>query len=461
MKLKLFTLLFCSLFLYQNNQAQAPINIWTQGYEIGQAYSLETYNHHLFMVGTENLSNGAGFYVSKLDTMGNQLWKKSFGYPGNISLNGMGLTLLNNGEMAAVGSYFDPSINNAYAQTMLLRLDAQGDTLWTRKYNVPPPSNQTIGIFNIRNTHDNGFILSGNQVIRTDASGNVNWMLNYTAYEMIQLPDSGFIFCGTLQGSGNSDAYIMRVNANGDSLWRTELDLSIFDRPDGLRLSQDGNSLFVAGTMNQDSSGSTFGRDIFLAKMNLQGDTLWVKKEVDIFPDQIMDMEIDPNGNLDILMNREMFVGPTSQLVVLAQYDTTGTAVWGTFWGDVGIDYLHDLEILNGSYYAVGVLNGFVPQMQAAKFSADTTISVDPPSAFADIKIYPNPTNSVLNLTFSPQKVGKISVMDLSGKMLMEVPVLPQESEIRLNVANLSKGIYIARIQSIAGEYLHYKFSVQ
>jgi hypothetical protein len=104
----------------------------------------------------------------------------------------------------------------------LIRTDEWGDTLWTRRYGGP--FDQSCNSIQI--TQDGGYILGGYNrrsasgpyelyIIKTDNVGNMSWERIYSEYtganSLNPTNDGGYIIAG--------GSYIMKINANGDSLW--------------------------------------------------------------------------------------------------------------------------------------------------------------------------------------------------------------------------------------------------
>jgi hypothetical protein len=67
-----------------------------------------------------------------------------------------------------------------------------------------------------------------------------------------------------------------------------------------------------------------------------------------------------------------------------------------------------------------------------------------------DLKVYPNPTNGILNLEIlSSMRAESIEVLDLTGKLVLSVPFQNQ-----LHLGHLPKGIYFLKVQNTNGEQL-------
>ena len=119
-------------------------------------------------------------------------------------------------------------------------------------------------------------------LFKIDQLGNQLWMKtiggqqNDWARRIIHAPGgTGYILAGHTNsfGAGAYDAYIVYTNWNGDTIWTRTLGGSNWDFVYGLDTTSDGNIILCGET-------SSFGhgnRDAWIIKMNLNGDTLWSK----------------------------------------------------------------------------------------------------------------------------------------------------------------------------------------
>jgi hypothetical protein len=73
----------------------------------------------------------------------------------------------------------------------------------------------------------------------------------------------------------------------------------------------------------------------------------------------------------------------------------------------------------------------------------------------SDVKIYPNPSTGNLQLKFNSEiKSGTISVIDISGKLILEKQ-FNHSSTLNVDLTSLSKGIYFLKINSVDGIQIH------
>ncbi|GGW59155.1 putative secreted protein (Por secretion system target) [Winogradskyella epiphytica] len=147
-------------------------------------------------------------------------------------------------------------------------------------------------------------------ILKLDAAGNFIWVkqmacTNPVYIQKIILNDLGEIyvaglFRGTmtletttgttdLVSSGNFDAFVLKLDANGDLIWGQKFGSHGRDEAIDLILEPNGNLLVVGGflrTVDFDNSSNEFqltsfsteNADIFLLKLSPDGDFIWVKQ---------------------------------------------------------------------------------------------------------------------------------------------------------------------------------------
>ena len=64
------------------------------------------------------------------------------------------------------------------------------------------------------------------------------------------------------------------------------------------------------------------------------------------------------------------------------------------------------------------------------------------------ISIYPNPSSDYVNIEIKNQSIAKVSIFDMSGKLVLEKNNI---SNTQISVGNLNKGVYIIKIETSKG----------
>jgi hypothetical protein len=169
----------------------------------------------------------------------------------------------------------------------LIKTNAQGDTLWTKK---SVTGSETI--YCIRQTGDGGYIASGSYynassneedalLVKTDSIGNVLWAKKYggiyndDAFTVQQTIDGGYVLLGSSAsfGTGNTDfdIYMIKTDANGDTLWTRLFGGTLAD--DGLSIQQTPESGYIiAGSTQSFGAGQS---DIYLLRTDVSGNLQW------------------------------------------------------------------------------------------------------------------------------------------------------------------------------------------
>ena len=226
-----------------------------------------TKDNGFLMVGASNYynTNKTNAFFLKLDTHGDTLWSRFYGSPywdrayRAIELSDSGFMVLGYTQ-----------INNSAqkADIWLLRLNARGDTLYTRKmgrhdYSVYPndikktPDNGFVAVGAISNIDSSQRASSGGYleedtmfVLKLNAMGEKEWLKKYgnaiwSRGQSIEItPDGGFIVCGTID-LGTKDTpkcalWLVRLNPQGDVVWSQNY-------RDTLRSSTFGDAIIYAG----------------------------------------------------------------------------------------------------------------------------------------------------------------------------------------------------------------------
>lgn len=85
-----------------------------------------------------------------------------------------------------------------------------------------------------------------------------------------------------------------------------------------------------------------------------------------------------------------------------------------------------------------------------------------PSLASRQVKYYPNPATSFLNIEFSPslQKQTRLQVFNFLGNQVMDIPA--NTERVRMDLADLKRGIYIYQLKDRSGKVIESgKFQIE
>lgn len=210
----------------------------------------------------------------------NLVWKNSFG--GYDDELGRDIEKTADGGFLSVG--YTRTFGNGDWDILLLKTDYYGEMQWYKSYGG---IEDDCG-YSIQKTVDAGFIVAGyngsvhsishSWILRIDSNGDTLWTKIYNFYQhsvassIIQTNDGGFVLTGSANQSGiGTHVFLIKTNANGDTSWSNTYKLTNTTSSGGFSVKEtDDNGYIVTGR-----SGNASGEDIFLLKTNTHGDSLW------------------------------------------------------------------------------------------------------------------------------------------------------------------------------------------
>jgi len=165
-------------------------------------------------------------------------------------------------------------------------ISAQPDSLWSQTYGGEGDD----WAESLIQTADGGFALGGGTesfgagmydmwMVKTNANGDSLWSRRFGGggddwcESLIQTVDGGYVLAGYTDsyGAGESDMWIVKTNADGDSLWSRTFGGERFDGCKSILQTADGG--FALGGYT--GSFGNGGMDMWMLKTNANGDSLW------------------------------------------------------------------------------------------------------------------------------------------------------------------------------------------
>lgn len=266
-----------------------------------------------------DISQQNGFYdfwLLKLDANGNLQWEKTYGFSGNDQ--GQSVIQTSDGGYFTTG-FLDFDGRSAQQNTPSKSGNRHGvGEFWGIKTNASGLEqwNANFGgtnndrAYDVVQTSDSGYLLVGNTesddfditnprgsydfwIVKIDPSGNLLWQKNYggsaieIAYTVTKTLDGNYLILGDTRSSdqqvtnpkGNADAWLLKINENGELLWQKSYGGSQFDTGRSIIEKPDGN-LIVFGTSrsnDQDVSENYGQSDFWLVITDETGSTTFEK----------------------------------------------------------------------------------------------------------------------------------------------------------------------------------------
>lgn len=282
------------------------------------------------------------------------------------------------GGYIAAGYTSDSTVNDTDAY--VVRLNVNGDTLWTKKYNYGPGSKDLY--YKVINATGNTFLLCGYSTgyngsddaiwAKMDANGNILWTYSWggvgkeRAQDIQQTSDGGYAIAGytTSPPALYYDAFLIKTDNDGILQWQKKYGGSGFEDANSLRQLPDGG--YILGGQ---ASGSG-GLDMSLMRINASGDTLWTRKFGTAGTDNIESVYRLSSGDF-VLAGGTDGAGAGGNDGYLVKTDSGGAVLWTRTYGGNDQDDFHRVEetsdngfILSGTSRSSGAL---LPNMWLVK----------------------------------------------------------------------------------------------
>ena len=213
-----------------DNEGNLKWNVTLSSGNVNKLFSaLKTQDGFVLVGLTDSFSNDSNVWVVKIDVNGKLAWNKTYG--GTMEDVGRAITLTEDNHYMIAG--YTNSMGNGDYDFLLLKIDASGSLLW----------NKTFG---------------GSQSDKAYAIAE-------TAGGCVAVGDT------RSKGEGDSDAWIIKVDLDGNLLWERTVGGEGFDMPTCIARSNDGGYL-VGGFTFSFGNGE---RDFWLFKVDDSGNIPW------------------------------------------------------------------------------------------------------------------------------------------------------------------------------------------
>jgi hypothetical protein len=426
--------------------------------------------------------NAQGFLM-KIDSVGAYLWSQSYGAQETEEIKrvfhrpGMGYYLAGMSNSWSNGNY-DP---------MLIFTDLSGNQQWIKTYQNPAWERIHDGV----QTKDTGFVLVGERqatlgaeadvlLMRLDKNGDTLWTKTLgtagadRANSVIRVSDSLYVVGGEwyVADSSATKGFAMQINDQGvvqwfDTLGHLSGNFAVADlTPSLYGLQFAGYRL--NGPTDYDKFSGSIGLDGVILSQVVDGLTS---------DDIIQQFAYLPQQDLTILgiqvMNNNTYQEPYD---LYFGYADAFYGYWITGWPsstilNQGYDYIGNIRpTLDGGFIATGYnsvivdgqnqLNGgsnvFVLKVNGngsayvqtdTVFTTQQLVGLSPVFEGSEVLMFPNPVETVLHLNWEGSEPKQIEIHGIMGNLLYRETMTPSQT---IDLSNWPQGVYYVRINGSA-----------
>ena len=338
-------------------------NIYNVGYFRGTVdFDPGTSTTNLISAGIEDV------FIQKLNPDGDLIWAKSFGGASNDQ--GLSTCVDSIGNVYITGVFsgsvdFDPGpgtnlLNSASGlwDIFIIKMGANGNFIWARSF-----GGTAVDISRSIAIHQSGYIYTTGEF-----TGTVDFD-----------PGTGVV---NLSSGGLSDVFVHKLDTSGNFVWARSFEGDSIDYGSAICVDSVGN-VYTAGDfggsidfdpgVGTDIQSSNGYSDMFVQKMDANGNYLWANSFGGIYEDFCKSLSVDLFGNtyttgsyidsvdFDPGQGTTSFISPWAWNIFVQKMNSNGNFQWARSFGenydDQGLSIFNDTE---GNVYTAGTFGGTV-----------------------------------------------------------------------------------------------------
>lgn len=425
----------------------------------------ETFDNGYVFCGKSNYG-GNDVFICKLDSSGTIQWAKVYSGPSVEAATYIEQTP-DSGYI--VNALYDGG--SFYSKTWLLRLNAQGDTLWTKVYSAgngrtAVGNNNSLANFNniiygLAGTYESISLSAEAFIITTLSDGTLPTSKKHslssfgTSAWAIATTHYGFILAGGVGiTSGTSAINLICTDPYGDTLWTKVYVLGQNDGAFDVKQTPDSGFVLTGVAYNG------FEVDLFLLKTNPDGTLMWSK------------LYSSPNGNEGysvqncsdggyIISGRIVNGSPLNADLYLIKTDSLGDTLWTREYGNSGAESGYCINQTKDSGYIIAGTNGSVGNGGAYIIKTDSLGLVSTSTGVAELNnplhfnIYPNPTSGEFKVNLRGiSNNASLEIYSGAGERLLQRTVCNNTIET-VDLKGEAQGIYLCVLKT--GKQVYYR----
>lgn len=493
--------LFLLIILFSNGYSQT--NYFNKRYEL-TSFSAWDFSTTVIEIpdGYVVLGETGGEYnwrtnsLIKIDLLGNIEWIKtigdtisewSIGYPGSL--------------IKAVGPfYYSAGLHRSYTSDwvhdrgLLIKYNADFDTLWSREYGEISEPYDTAYIFrNLKQTSDGGVIITGVRyphdamnasayMIKTDSSGNKQWDKTFTnlsgdtqGFSVIQTSDGGFAI-GAFQyyhvppPNETGDPIVIKTDSLGNLQWVRNLGGDLMDTQAMVSNSNDGSILVLSAfsylILNEDDCA----KRIHITKIT-NNNTILIDRFYNNTPYLLYPENISCNQDGTIIAAGTAGTNFTEYPHMagwIFKLNTNGDSLWFREYNlvsqNMSSNVFYDaIQTSDNGYLGCGYVNPVYPdtgtqdvwlvKVDSMGCESPSFCWVNSPEPIialpaGQLQVWPNPAKEMFTITGFKATSNHciLEIYDLYGRKALEQQIAQGNEIVLIDCAGWPPGLYTARI---------------
>ena len=398
--------------------------------------------------------NRKDIFTYKINQQGEEVWNTPHVFGDNFEQQAYNCVFKNGIAYIAGRTWSGALITSSDA--LLFAIDTlTQDTLWTYVWDGGFGYEEVDGLV----VEEDAIFISGwtwgdttNQdafITRLDLNGNPQWTTTWGSSKYDQcdghciVDDSTVYICGLYDLSTGGDAYLAAFEkTSGDYKWH-----KLWGDPnteDALGMESDGTFLYQCGNT------SSFGDStVFINKYDKNGNLIWTTKTEKAIKTRSLDFANDGTFYLAATTNT---LGAGGEDLIIMQFDAvSGSLLEYQTWGDAEDESVQDIRIWDSHMYLTGRTVSFSTNNDEDAFLIkaplfDFTNIYEDERAAKMVFVYPNPATEYFKIRIPEKKDYSLKIFNTFGKLMREIKSLTENDII--HTSQFESGLYIWQASS-------------
>lgn len=419
---------------------------------------------------TQTGSNGTDILIYKTDSLGALQWYKNIGKESSLE-GARSITSFRSGNEYVLAGYQN-NYDTAGYNFFVVKTDGNGDTLWTKTYG----GSDWDMAYSVDTLQDSTYVIAGETfsfgngnmdmyVIRIDKNGDTLWTRtfggtedDFARYVFTDRHNNIMLIGATSSfGSGGSDVYLVYLNAMGDSIW-TRAYGTIEDEYgySGDMYIDNSNKMSFGYAYTQYNPLSSVQESRIFRADSVSANLVYDYSLFFSQPEMLdhMRMRRDGNGRFYYTGDVRYFdLGPTDVYLHRTSYGMGFTTTNYTV-ALPEFEYPKDVRkcfdkglVVTGSTtsYGPGPTSSFILKTDTILAMPATPVVALEDYEQVEFSVYPNPSVGGIIYTDAGYPIEEIRLYDFNGKALVIIP--GQQFPTQMVLLNgLFSGIYIIEV---------------
>lgn len=367
-----------------------------------------------------------------------------------------------------------------FFNTLTVCYNSAGVQQWAQMYDGPVSGNDEL-LDLIIDASANVYVTGNSEqasqdydfiTIKYNSAGSQQWMQTYAGPaggdfgKAITLDGNGNVIVGGQSGfTGNwFDFLTVKYDAAGVQQWTARYNNGSNRYEDLWDVATDNAGYVYVTGQSQSVGNNQSPQDAATVKYTPAGTEVWVRRYDGGFSgdDRAYAMVLDDTANVYIAGYSK---NTSNNDYLVVKYDSSGTEEFVLRFNsqyNQG-EQINAIALNNGDIYVTGQsANSANEDYLTLKYSY-SAVGVNEYSQTSMISVYPNPGNSLINLTLNEptSETSSIQIMDLTGRVVLSPSVPAGSNSLQINISELAAGTYSLNYFSSNGELAGHQMIVK